>query len=214
MCQRRLILASTSPWRQTLLARLGLCFEVMPPSFDESTGLPEHAGEDADRAPLPIEVARQFAIEKARSVVGRISLTDSPLVIGADQTLALAGDRLTKPDTHAEVVAQLQRLAGQTHELHSGVAVLDPQTGREEHEVTTVALRMRPLTTPEIEWYVAQEKTVGCVGGYTFEGRGIALFDEVIGPDESAIVGLPLLVLCNLLRRFDFDPLRVSRPAG
>lgn len=190
---RRLVLASTARHRAALLARLGLPFDTARPAFDEEAA-PAHG--------TPAEVARRFAEGKARSI-----RQAGALVVGADQTAEVDGARLAKPERLDEVAEQLRRLAGRTHSLHSAVAVYDVDADRVEVDVARVDLTMRPLTEAQIAAYLERERPVGCVGGYFFEGLGVALFDAVEGGDESAVVGLPLLVTARLLRRFGVDPL-------
>jgi len=195
----RIVLASTSPYRRALLERLGLPFEAAAPEFAEAIAGPE---------PPPPEVARRFARGKAESLAGRYP---DALVVGSDQTLELAGRRLSKPPDLAGAVEQLLELAGREHSLHTAVAVVEAATGRVEEAAARVDLRVRPLTRAQAERYVARDQPRGSVGGYAFEGLGVCLFEEVRGPDESAIVGLPLVALCGLLRRFGVDPLDAPR---
>jgi septum formation protein len=188
-----IVLASTAKHRAALLARLRLPFETARPDFDEETASTEGA---------PADVARRFAEGKARSV-----RRPAALVVGADQTAEIDGESLAKPLTLDAVAAQLRRLAGRTHTLHSAVAVYDVDADRVEVDVADVELTMRPLTEAQIAAYLAVDHPVGSVGGYLYEGVGVALFDEVRGADDSAIVGLPLVVTARLLRRFGVDPL-------
>jgi MAF protein len=196
---KRILLASTSPHRAALLRRLGLPFETASPSFDET----ETGGQ------APPDVALAFAEGKARSLA-HLGLTRDAFVVGADQVCALDGEILRKTESLEEAAAQLARLAGRTHTLYTGVYVLDPETGRGSAEIVTVNLTMRPLTDAQIHRYVDLDAPRGTCGGYLFEGRGAFLFDRVdstAGVDDSAIIGLPLLTLVGLLRRFGLDPL-------
>jgi septum formation protein len=191
---RRLILASTSSFRRALLERLGVPFEAVAPIFDESAipGL----------GPLPC--AEAFAVGKARSLVGA---HPSSLIIGADQVLELEGEIVRKTTSEEDARRQLALLAGKTHALHSAVAVVDADSGRIERGVATTRLTMRALQPAEISSYVSTERPIGTAGGYLYEKLGVSLFEEVTGSDDSAIVGLPLLLLCRLLRAFGIDPL-------
>ncbi len=188
-----IVLASTAKHRAALLSRLGVAFEAARPDFDEEAASAEGA---------PAEVARRFAEGKARSV-----RRPGALVIGADQTAELDGVSLPKPLTMDAVAAQLRQLAGRTHTLHSAVAVYDVDTDRMEADVAHVELTMRPLSEAQIAAYLSVDHPVGSVGGYLYEGVGVCLFDDVRGADDSAIVGLPLVVTARLLRRFGVDPL-------
>ncbi|KYF68756.1 hypothetical protein BE15_43835 [Sorangium cellulosum] len=197
----RIVLASTSPFRRALLDRLGLAYEALAPAFDEIApgGLP------------PAACARLFAEGKALSLA---PARQDALIIGADQALELDGELLRKPATLDEAADQLGRLAGRVHALHTAVAVhappgVPPAPGdqRTLTEVATVELRVRPLGRAQIRRYVELDRPIGSAGGYLFERRGPWLFDDVRHADETAIVGLPLVPLCRLLRRFGVDPL-------
>ncbi|MGK4007608.1 Maf family protein [Sorangium sp. So ce1036] len=198
----RIVLASTSPFRRALLDRLGLAYEAVAPVFDEI----------APEGLSPIECARRFAEGKAMSLEGA---RPGALIVGADQALDLDGALLRKPATLDEAADQLSRLAGRAHALHTAVAVHAPPglpgvpagAPRTLSEVVTVELRVRPLDRAQIRRYVALDRPIGSAGGYLFEQRGPWLFDEVRHADETAIVGLPLVPLCRLLRRFGIDPL-------
>ncbi|WP_437623555.1 Maf family protein [Sorangium sp. So ce1151] len=197
----RIVLASTSPFRRALLDRLGLAYEAVAPVFDEVApeGMP------------PAACARLFAEGKALSLA---PARHGALIIGADQALDLDGELLRKPATLDEAADQLARLAGRAHALHTAVAVhappglpLAPDAPRTLTEIVTVELRVRPLAREQIRRYVELDRPIGSAGGYLFEKHGPWLFDDVRHADETAIVGLPLVPLCGLLRRFGVDPL-------
>ncbi|XXY45501.1 Maf family protein [Sorangium sp. So ce269] len=197
----RIVLASTSPFRRALLDRLGLAYEAVAPVFDEVApeGMP------------PAACARLFAEGKALSLA---TARQGALIIGADQALDLDGELLRKPATLDEAADQLARLAGRAHALHTAVAVhappglpLAPDAPRTLAEIVTVELRVRPLGRAQIRRYVELDRPIGSAGGYLFEKHGPWLFDDVRHADETAIVGLPLVPLCRLLRRFGVDPL-------
>jgi septum formation protein len=183
----RLVLASTSPYRRRLLARLGFDFDVAAPGVDEEAAAP---------AGSPLEVAEALAQAKAGAVASRFP-TDA-VVIGSDQVCALGDQRFGKPGTAAGAVAQLERLAGRTHELITAVAVL--HEGVATGFVDRTCLTMRPLTVAEIEAYVAQDDPVDCAGSYKLEAAGISLFERIDSADWTAIEGLPLLGLARVLR--------------
>lgn len=198
----RIVLASTSPFRRALFDRLGLAYEAVAPVFDEI----------APEGLSPIACARRFAEGKAASLEGA---RPDALIVGADQALDVDGVLLRKPATLDEAADQLSRLAGRVHALHTAVAVHAPPglqgvpagAPRTLSEVVTVELRIRPLDRAQIRRYVELDRPIGSAGGYLFEKRGPWLFDEVRPTDETAIVGLPLVPLCRLLRRFGIDPL-------
>lgn len=189
-----LVLASKSPARGMLLESAGLPFETRVADIDE------RAIEDAARAggAGPVEVASLLAAEKARTVARSLP---GRLVIGADQTLALDEDALHKPADRQAARAQLQRLSGRVHALHSAVAVA--RDGMVLFEMVQAArLTMRPLDDAVIEAYLdaAGALVLTSVGGYQLEGLGIHLFERVEG-DHATILGLPLLALLAFLRR-------------
>ena len=192
---RDIVLASTSKWRRGLLERLGMPFSQKSPSFEE--------GPRPDLTPL--EVARNFACAKAQSLV---SACPTALIIGSDQVLELDGRRLNKPESMEACRERLRALAGRWHALHTGVAIVDASTGIEHSEVVTVRLKMRQLTEKDMDTYLARDNPIGAAGAYLIEEAGIALFEEIEGSDESAVVGLPLLLVCGLLRRHGLEPLR------
>ena len=190
-----LLLASKSPARRMLLESAGLPVET------EAAGIDERAIEETLRTADPAALARGLALEKALAVSRR---RPGRIVVGADQILALDGELLHRPATAAEAKAQLARLAGKTHHLHSAVAV-----ARDGEAVASLVegaqLTMRPLTSHAIDAYVAiagTERLTESVGAYQLEGLGIHLFDRVEG-DHATILGLPLLPLLRVLRDLD-----------
>lgn len=191
-----LILASTSRYRQHLLARLGLTFESRAPDCDES----------AFRHLPPAEQATTLAVRKAESI-----RAPAALVIGSDQVLDADGVVLHKPGTAAEAMAQLSALSGRTHRLLTAVAVHQPDSGRTEVDMDVHELTMRPLTQDQIRSYVRADAPLDCAGSYVLERRGIALFQRIQADpetaDDTAIIGLPLMKLCRLLRRFGYEVL-------
>lgn len=176
-----------------MLQRLGLQFEQVAPEFDESTvtGSPE-------------EVAVACAEGKARALAHKLN---SGWVIGSDQVADLDGKRLNKPLNVEQAVERLGQLSGKWHALHTAVALISAESGEEYKSVTTVRLKMKSLSKSQIEHYVKVDQPIGCAGAYMIEGLGIALFEEIQGCDESAIVGLSLLDVCKLLRQAGMEPL-------
>ena len=189
--KRPLILASQSRARQMLLANAGLVFEAAPADIDEraiqqQSGLRE-----------PGKIAALLAEEKARFVSAGMP---DRYVIGADQTLALGQRLFSKPAGRAQAAEQLDALAGNTHELHSAVAVA---SGGELlfSEVSIARMTMRRLSGEEIEAYLdaAGEAVTTSVGAYQLEGVGVHLFERIEG-DHFTVLGLPLLPLLAFLR--------------
>jgi septum formation protein len=186
-----LILASQSRTRQMLLANAGIECQTIPADIDERA-LQKKSG-----LQRPGDIAALLALEKARAVAathrGRI-------ILGADQTLALADRLLDKPAGRVEAAEQLRSLSGKTHELHAAIALIGD--GEVIGQAVSVArMTMRLLTDYSIEKYldIAGAAVTTSVGAYQFEGLGVHLFERVDG-DHFTILGLPLLTLLPLLR--------------
>ncbi len=185
----RLILASTSPYRRALLERLGLPFEVVAPGVDERP----RDGE------APRDLVRRLAAAKAAAVPG------PGLVIGSDQVAALDGEVLGKPGTHEHAVAQLRHLSGRRVEFLTAVTVCESESGRQETELAVTRVAFRVLDDATIENYLAREPAYDCAGGFKSEGLGITLVESIEDDDPTALVGLPLIALCRLLRSFGVE---------
>jgi septum formation protein len=186
-----LILASQSRARQTLLANAGIDFEAIPAEIDE------RAVQQGSGLSAPGEVAALLAREKALWVSSR---QPGRVVVGADQTLAMGERLFSKPAGRAQAAEQLRALAGNSHELHSGVAVA--RDGKILFSDISVArMTMRTLTGDEIRSYldVAGEAVMSSVGVYQLEGLGVHLFERIEG-DHFTILGMPLLKLLAFLR--------------
>ena len=190
-----LVLGSTSRYRRELLARLRLPFEVAAPQVDETP----RPGE------TPAELALRLALDKARDVAAR---HPGAVVIGADQVCDLDGEPLGKPGDHARAVAQLQRLSGRTAVFQTALAVLRPATGHEAAQLAPVRVRFRTLSAAEIEHYLRLEQPYDCAGSAKCETLGIALLDAIHSDDPTALVGLPLIRTCQLLRAAGLGPLQ------
>ena len=190
----RLILGSTSPYRRELLQRLQLDFEVDAPRVEESP----RPGEP------PAELACRLALEKAQEVAAR---HPGAVVIGADQVADLDGVALGKPGTHAAAVAQLQTLRGRSVLFHSAVAVVRTEAGLAQTLCATVRVRFRRLSDAQIERYLRIDQPYDCAGSAKCETLGIALLEAIDSDDPTALVGLPLIRTCTLLRTAGIDPL-------
>lgn len=184
---RSVVLGSTSPYRRELLSRLGIAFDVASPEVDE--------------APLPGEspeaLARRLALAKARAVAAR---HPEAVVIGSDQVADLAGEGLGKPGTHERAVQQLRRMSGQTVVFQTAVAVVCQASGFEQLQLAPVRVRFRSLSDQEIEAYLRAEQPYDCAGSAKSEGLGIALLESIENDDPTALVGLPLIRTCAMLR--------------
>lgn len=187
-----LVLASTSPYRNALLARLRLPFESLAPGVDEEAVKAEGLAAEA--------LVTRLAREKAQTVARGLS-RDRPdaLVVGSDQVAELDGLVLGKPGTPAGAQAQLRHLAGREHRLLTALCVVRAGDGRRVEALDVHRLRLRPLTDLQIARYVSLEDPVDCAGSYKIEGLGIALFEWIRGDDFTAVVGLPLTRLVSLL---------------
>ena len=186
-----LILASQSRARKMLLANAGIDFEAFPAEIDE------RAVQKDSGLTAPGEIASLLAREKARFVS---SQNPGRYVIGADQTLALGSQLFSKPSGRTQAAEQLRALAGNTHELHSAVAVV--RDGKILFSDVSVArMTMRALSETEIEAYLDQagNAVTSSVGAYQLEGLGVHLFERIEG-DHFTILGLPLLPLLTFLR--------------
>lgn len=196
----KLLLASTSRYRRALLERLGIHFEVAAPDFDEA------AHEEAFATSSDDAFALQLAEGKARSLA---SVFSDHLILAADQIATVdapARTLLHKPGTVDRAVAQLMTLAGRTHTLTTGVVLLHPASGRLETAVDHQRLTMRRYTEAEARTYVDAAQPLDCVGAYRVEDAGITLFEHIDADDVTGIIGLPLLHVCHLLRRFAVLP--------
>lgn len=190
-----LVLASSSPYRQDLLARLGLPFETASPEIDES---PRH-GE------APQDLARRLAEEKARALATRFP---AHWIIGSDQVAALPdGTRLNKPGSHQRALQQLQLSSGQTVTFHTGLALYDSRNDTCACVCEPFRAHFRELTETEIRHYLRTEQPYDCAGSFKMEGLGIALFNRLEGRDPNSLVGLPLIALNDLFRQWGFNPL-------
>ncbi|MEY2655555.1 MAG: hypothetical protein RLZZ524_2583 [Pseudomonadota bacterium] len=197
----RLILASTSRYRRELLERLRLPFDVIAPEVDE-TPLPGEA---------PADLCLRLSLAKARAVAAR---HPGALVIGSDQVAACDGEPVGKPHSHARAVAQLSRMSGKAVTFHTGLALVRqapvPVATREAdfEQVVRVPVEVvfRTLSANEIETYLRLEQPYDCAGSAKCETLGIGLLDAVRSDDPTALVGLPLIATCRLLRAAGLDP--------
>lgn len=188
----KIILASTSPYRRELLGRLGLPFDTANPQTDE-TALP---GETPEATALRLSEA------KARAVAA--NFPDS-LVIGSDQVAVMGGRIYGKPGNHANAVEQLRTLRGRTVNFFTGLCLLNTKTGQAQVRGVPTLVTFRDLKDGEIENYLRREQPYNCAGAAKSEGLGIALLARMEGEDPNALVGLPLIALCDMLRAEKVD---------
>ncbi len=185
----RLILASSSPYRQEILKKLGLPFEAIPPAISE---IPR------DREP-PDALALRLATEKAWAVAHRHA--DS-LVIGSDQVAWLDGKQLTKPMDRRNAIHQLRGARGRTVEFYTALCVANSTTGETKSDLDLCKVTFRCLSEEQIARYVDRDRPFDCAGGFKAEGLGIVLFERIEGEDPNALIGLPLIRLVRLLEAF------------
>jgi septum formation protein len=181
------VLGSTSRYRRELLSRLRIPFDVAAPGVEEGS-LP---GE------VPADTARRLALEKAHAVARRYP---QAVVIGSDQVADLDGEPLGKPGTHEVATAQLQRMSGRLVVFQTALAVVCAETGFEEVDLAPVRVRFRELAAVEIERYLRAEEPYDCAGSAKSEGLGIALLASIDNDDPTALVGLPLIRTCRMIR--------------
>jgi septum formation protein len=193
----RLVLGSTSRYRRDLLTRLRLPFDVESPAVDETP----HAGES------PAALSLRLALAKAHAVAQTCS--DDAVVIGSDQVADLAGQPIGKPGGHARAVSQLQAMSGRTVVFHTSVAVVRRASGFAQALRVPVTVRFRTLIEAEIHTYLQLEEPYDCAGSAKCEALGISLVEAIESSDPTALVGLPLITTCELLRAAGLDPLAV-----
>lgn len=187
-----LILASTSPYRRSLLQRLGVPFTALPPQ----------APEDILPGELPPDRALRLSIAKAQALASR---HPQAVIIGSDQVAALGSQILEKPGDAARCRAQLTAASGSSARFHTGCAVIGVHAGIRMVHLDTTTVFFRSLSTPEIERYVERERPFDCAGGFRVEGLGISLFESIESRDPTALIGLPLIWLAGALRRAAFQ---------
>jgi septum formation protein len=193
--KRKIVLASTSPYRAELLRRLRLDFVTAKPDTDETP----HDGES------PSQTALRLSIAKARSIASQFP--DS-LIIGSDQVAELAGLPIGKPGSLALAREQLRSMRGRTLVFHSGLALVDGASREAQSAVVPTTVRFREYADDEIERYLELEPAVDCAGSAKSEGLGIALIAAMQSDDPTALVGLPLIALADMLRKQGVEVLR------
>ena len=184
---RTLILGSTSRYRKELLARLRIPFETAAPDVDETPHINES----------PKNLALRLALAKARAVA--LKHPDA-VVIGSDQVADLEGAPLGKPGNHTNATLQLQRMRGKTVIFQTALSVVCIATGYQRTDLAEVKVKFRDLSDAEIESYLRAEEPYDCAGSAKSEGLGIVLLDAIENDDPTALIGLPLIRTCQMLR--------------
>lgn len=193
----QIVLASTSPFRRTLLQKLGLAFKTASPEVDETRAPNEPA----------TELVARLAEAKARAVAPAYP---GALIIGSDQVACVDDQILGKPGNRERAVAQLRRASGRSVLFLTGLCLLNAETGNARIVVEPFRVHFRPLTNDQIDGYLNKEQPFNCAGSFKSEGLGIALFDRLEGDDPNALVGLPLIQLIQMLAREGIDVLRLD----
>ncbi len=187
-----MILASTSQYRRELLARLQLPFEAVAPNVDEAS--------------VNGESGKQCAMRLAR-LKARAPAPDYPdaLIIGSDQVAECDGQRLDKPGNRKRAIDQLTWTSGKQAVFSTAVTLFNAATRREQTRVITTTVHYRNLSMQEIERYLDKEAAFDCAGSAKAESLGISLLEAIDGRDPTALIGLPLVALCAMLRSEDIE---------
>ena len=187
---RKLVLASTSPYRQQLLRQLQLPFVTAAPDYQEHL----------DRQIAPALLVRHLALGKARSLAGKYP---DALIIGSDQVFVdQRGRSLGKPGDRKKAFQQLQQMAGRRHFFYTGLALCDSHNGLSQTDFATFSVTLRRLSDAQINDYLEREEPFDCAGSFRIEGLGIALMERMAGDDYNSLIGLPLIKLVSMLENF------------
>jgi septum formation protein len=188
----KLILASTSSYRKSLLGKLAIPFTAMAPKVDE-TPFPHESAQ---------ELVKRLAIAKAR-IIGEQHL--NAFVIGSDQVACLNGNILGKPGNHQNAFAQLSAASGLTVSFYTGLCLYNAAQQDYHYLLEPFEVEFKTLTAKQIETYLQLEKPYDCAGSFKSEGAGICLFSALRGRDPNALIGLPLIGLGELFSAFGID---------
>ncbi|MDP2829193.1 MAG: Maf family nucleotide pyrophosphatase [Sulfuricellaceae bacterium] len=187
----KLVLASTSPYRRELLARLKIPFETFSPDVDE-TPFPDET---------PEQTATRLAEAKARKAG---EAYPDALIIGSDQVATLDGDQIGKPHTHENATRQLRTMRGRSVVFNTALTLFNSRTGKVQNRLIPFTVSFRDLSDELIERYLAKEQPYNCAGSAKSEGLGIALIAKMEGDDPNALIGLPLIALIDMLNNESF----------
>ena len=183
---KKLVLASTSPFRKAILEKLGLAFDTCSPDVDES-----HLKDES-----PEQLVERLSILKAQAVVDG---NPDSLIIGSDQVAVIDNEILGKPGDHENAIKQLKNASGKRITFLTGLCVLNSSTGKYQVEVVPFHVVFRTLTDSQIENYLKKEQPYNCAGSFKSEALGICLFDKLEGEDPNTLIGLPLIRLTRML---------------
>ena len=186
---RKLVLASTSPYRRLLLKQLQLPFVAVAPDYVETI----------DPHLSPALLVRHLALGKAHSLLEQYP---DALIIGSDQVFVdQRGRALGKPGSFDAAFTQLKQMAGRTHNFYTGLALVDGRTGTHQCDYATFSVTLRPLSDQQIRAYLQREQPYDCAGSFKIEGLGIALMEKMAGDDYNSLIGLPLIKLVSMLEQ-------------
>jgi len=186
---RTLVLASTSPYRRRLLKQLGLPFLTAAPRCHE----------EIQPGIAPELLVKHLAVLKAESLAPQY---DDALIIGADQVFVDPRNRVIgKPGSSQKAFEQLKSMSGRSHTFFTGVSLHDSASGETLVDYATFSVTLRRLSDDEIRSYIRREEPTDCAGSFKIEGLGIALMESISGEDYTGLIGLPLIKLCDMLRR-------------
>jgi len=189
-----LILASSSASRRALLDRLRIPYLTHSPDINETP----HPDE------TPRALVHRLAVSKAQAVADEYP---QHCIIGSDQVAVFENDILGKPLSEEKACANLRRFSGQRVTFLTGLALIDTRRQQQQVHVEPFEVVFRRLSDDEIRYYVAQEQPLNSAGSFRMEGLGVALFESLEGQDPTALMGLPLIALCRMLRQAGIDPL-------
>lgn len=189
---RQLILGSTSPYRRELMQRLQYPFGTAAPDIDET----RLGGESAR------DMVLRLSLQKAQAVVSHYP---DALIIGSDQCAVLQEQVIGKPGSHDNAVKQLQNSSGQTVAFLTGLCLYDSRDGSYQLDVVPFSVDFRELTDAEIDRYLRKDQPYNCAGSFRSESLGITLFKRMNGDDPTALMGLPLIRLSEMLREAGVD---------
>lgn len=190
----KLILASTSPFRKTILEKLGIAFDTASPDIDETALTNE----------TPQELVERLSVAKARAIADK---NDNALVIGSDQVAVIDGEILGKPHTHENAVTQLQNASSKTVTFYTGLCLFNSASKQYQSEVVPFKVVFRELSNTQIENYLQKEQPYNCAGSFKSEALGIVLFERLEGEDPNTLMGLPLIRLVKMLEQENFPVL-------
>lgn len=192
---QKLILGSSSKYRQNLLNRLGLTFTTLSPNIDESR--------------LENEAPEQYIerITKAKALALKNTLDNNCILITSDQCATFNGDIIGKPHTRDNAIKQLKRFSGQKIEFLTGLYVVNTLNQLDRYSLSTYSVTFRELTEREIQRYIEIDSPLDCAGSFKCESLGVSLFKQMEGYDPTSLEGLPLIETCNSLRAVGLNPL-------